>query len=79
MSALENRPVCWSTNSTSGELRCFVLVYMCLTVFSSSFLVPKRPWLLTLCLRQCNLRRNILERDAGCGGGGGGNVGVVSQ
>ena len=34
---------------------------------------------LMLCLRQCNLFINILECDAECLGGGGGNVGVGSE
>jgi len=38
----------------------------------------ERAWLLIVCLRQCNLCRNSLERDAKCGGGGG-NVGVGSE
>jgi len=67
-----------------GNLPAFVFVYMCLDSFCSSFLVftidgevEERVCLLILCLRQCNLFINILERDAECGGGG--NVGVGSE
>jgi hypothetical protein len=66
-----------------GNFAAFVSVYMCLTDFLSvSWCVRSRAkrrrgvWLLILCLRQCNLFIDILERDAECGGC---NVGVGSE
>ena len=69
--------------ASQGNFAACVFVYMCLTVFLSvSWCVRSMAksrsgvWLSILCLRQCNLFINILERDAECGGD---NVGVGSE